>query len=914
MRYIIILFVSSLLCHSLFAAKQKVLPYAPAEAIVLLKPSQNTLAAARSVKRFKPLSSLSRAGKGTFALVRGSLPTEALIEKLKNDPNVAAVFPNYRRKLFLKPNDAAFGRLWGLDNTGQSVNGSAGTPDADIDAPEAWEKTTGSRDYVVAVLDTGVDYTHEDLAANMWRNPGEIPDNGIDDDNNSYVDDYYGYDFAADTDGNNDGDPMDFLGHGSHVAGTIGGAGDNAKGVAGINWHVSIMALKVARPDGYLYDSDILEGIDYILQMKNSGVNIVAVNASYGGSGGSTGDPVNTAIDALGNAGIIFVAAAGNEDDDIDQNPAYPASYPSANIISVAATDQDDTLAGFSNTGSVSVDLAAPGTNIYSSLPGGDYLPKAGDIFFDDMESNDTLWVHGGTNDTWQITSEDAHGGSNAWSDSPGGDYVASSDSYLAVKDPIDLSGFDPATDHLYLGFWAKFQIEENLDNLWIELSKDGGTTWEKIDTKTDSFYSNTWSLYRYTIPPSYWSGSFMFRFHFTSDVSVEYNGVYLDDIGIGTANPSAYDYYNGTSMATPHVTGAVALIRSLYPNKTVAEIKSRILNNVDPLSSLLGKVVTGGRLNLNRAVTNHPPLTQDDTAATDINTSVTIDVLANDSDPDGDMLNIDALTTPPGHGNATIVGNEILYSPQSGYSGSDSFVYRVDDGSGGNSTAQVLVTIAAPTPNRPPIAADDTAKTQLNSAITIDVLANDSDPDGDTLTIVSLTQPAHGSASISGGTIVYTPQSGFSGTDTFSYTVGDGNGGSDTAQVTVRINQPPVAGDDTAKTQQDSSVTIDVLTNDSDPDGDTLTILSLTQPAYGSASISGGSIVYTPLSGFTGSDSFSYTVGDGNGGSDSAQVTITVEAKPSGGGGGFDLLSLLLGIAGLVLLSRLSLKKEGIE
>ncbi|WP_456402850.1 Ig-like domain-containing protein, partial [Hydrogenimonas sp.] len=232
-------------------------------------------------------------------------------------------------------------------------------------------------------------------------------------------------------------------------------------------------------------------------------------------------------------------------------------------------------------------------------------------------------------------------------------------------------------------------------------------------------------------------------------------------------------------------------------------------------------------------------------------------------------------------------------------------------DGSGGSSTAWVFVTIA---PNRAPVADDDSVRTRLDTTVTISILANDSDPDGDTLTILSVTQPAHGNATISGNTIVYTPQSGFTGYDTFSYTVGDGNGGSDSAEVTVLVNRPPVAVDDSATTWEQTAATIDVLANDSDPDGDVLAILSLTQPAHGSATISGNSIVYTPQPGFIGSDTFSYTVGEEYGGSDSAQVTVSVKAKPSGGGGGFNLLSLLLGIAGLLWLTRLSIGRRSAE
>ena len=273
------------------------------------------------------------------------------------------------------PNDPSFGQLWGMNNTGQN----GGTVDADIDAPEAWDITTGSSDIVVAVIDTGVDYTHPDLTANIWTNPGEIPGNGIDDDGNGFVDDVHGYDFV-----NNDGDPMDDYSHGTHVAGTIAAVGNNGIGVTGVSWSSEIMALKwIDAYGGGDLDNAIL-AINYATMMRNNyGVNIRVTNNSWGATQNwfSTEEFTNmhTVIAASGDAGILFVAAAGNDGSDNDgPNPAYPASYTLDNIISVAATDRNDDLAGFSNYGQVSVDLAAPGVDAYSTLPGASYGYSSG--------------------------------------------------------------------------------------------------------------------------------------------------------------------------------------------------------------------------------------------------------------------------------------------------------------------------------------------------------------------------------------------------------------------------------------------------------------------------------------------------------------------------------------------------------
>ena len=260
------------------------------------------------------------------------------------------------------PNDPSFTQLWGLNNTGQS----GGTPDADIDAPEAWDIQKGNPNLVIGVIDSGVDYNHPDLVGNIWTNPSEIAGDSIDNDGNGYVDDIRGWDFAY-----NDNNPMDVWSHGTHVSGTIAGKGNNGVGVTGVAWNAKIMPLKFLGDNGNGSTSNAILAIDYATA---KGVKLT--NNSWGGGGFS--QALYDSINAAGQLGALFVAAAGNESNNNDANLSYPASYNLANIISVASTIRTDSLSSFSNYGLTSVDLGAPGSDIYSTTPGNTYSTKNG--------------------------------------------------------------------------------------------------------------------------------------------------------------------------------------------------------------------------------------------------------------------------------------------------------------------------------------------------------------------------------------------------------------------------------------------------------------------------------------------------------------------------------------------------------
>jgi thermitase len=265
----------------------------------------------------------------------------------------------------IRPNDPEFENQWALFNLGRE----GAKERADIDAPGAWTKTKGSEDVVVAVLDTGVDYSHPDLRSNIWLRPDDVPE--YVDDELGVIDDSQGFDADA-----TEADPMDDNGHGTHCAGIIGAEGDNNEGIAGINWHVQIMPLKFLGRGGFGSTAKAIEAINYAIDRKKHGVNIRVINASWGSTQYSKA--LEDAIRAAGDAGILFVAAAGNNGTDNDKRAHYPSNYNLPNLISVAATDNTDNLTSFSNFGVKRVHIAAPGRDIESTWLNDDYREASG--------------------------------------------------------------------------------------------------------------------------------------------------------------------------------------------------------------------------------------------------------------------------------------------------------------------------------------------------------------------------------------------------------------------------------------------------------------------------------------------------------------------------------------------------------
>jgi subtilisin family serine protease len=570
--------------------------YVPGEVLVKYKAHVSPLRitarhAARGTKTIRQFHSVSA---HHLKLPTGITVQEAL-ELYQNDPDVEYAEPNYFRYARSIPNDPDWDKLWGLYNTS----------DSDIDAPEAWDLWTGDSSVVIAVIDTGVAYDHEDLSANMTN----------------------GWDFI---DGDND--PMDPNDHGTHVAGTIGAIGNNSNGITGVCWTASIMPLRMITSAGLGTVAAEIAAIDYA---RANGAKII--NASLGSD--TPSDAERDAIIAARNAGILFIAAAGNDGDNNDTGGDYPASYNLDNIIAVAATNQNDGLASFSNYGATTVDVAAPGEDIYSTQPARQI------IWSDDFEDDDISdWTTGGTNATWGTTDSESCEGDYSLAESPGSSYQNNTNSWSRIP-ALDLSGNHGVK--LDCNLWG---ISHDGDYLYVEGSTDGVnyTNLEIILDSDDYFQSGVFGDYSSAchtaiVDLGAYDGKnpVYIRFRFQTNSSTVADGWHIDDIVISAADPAYaaddYQYLDGTSMATPHVAGLAGLIWSRNPGLTYTEVKERILLTSDPLPSLIGKTFTGGRINAYKAL-NFNPLTAPSgvTAAASSNSAIGITWTDNSSNESG--------------------------------------------------------------------------------------------------------------------------------------------------------------------------------------------------------------------------------------------------------------------------------------
>ena len=355
------------------APAQTAAPFAAGELIVRTRPGFSLSGeegsvvgdyGAKVLDEFDTPGGLSKSAGGEFLHIKlpAGVSVEDAMAQMSKDSRIEFAVPNHTyglpdgEKGQGVTNDPDLGKLWGLNNEGQT----GGKVDADIDAPEAWQVHTGRTQaqggHITAVIDTGVDYNHPDLKANMWTNAGEIAGDGIDNDGNGVIDDVHGYNAFADS-----GDPLDGHGHGSHCAGTIAGVGNNEIGVVGVNHNANIMAVKIFSDEGSTSAAAIIRGIQYSTKM---GARITS--NSWGGGGANAGIE-----QAFKDSPALHIIAAGNSGYDNDKRPNYPSNYEGDHIIAVAATDHNDGIARFSQWGKKNVDLGAPGVDILSTVPGG---------------------------------------------------------------------------------------------------------------------------------------------------------------------------------------------------------------------------------------------------------------------------------------------------------------------------------------------------------------------------------------------------------------------------------------------------------------------------------------------------------------------------------------------------------------
>ena len=516
-------------------------------------------------------------GMGVLATPPGESPRR-VARRASRIPGVLYAEPDQYIDYRVIPNDPLFGQQWALQNTGQSLLATKGKLGADIAATPAWDLEVGSPSVIVADVDTGADLTHPDLAANIWVNPGEIPGNHIDDDGNGLTDDVNGWDWA-DSDSVPDDSRSFDQGHGTEVASIIGAVGNNGIGMTGVDWRVSLMPLRAAT---------LSDTISAFVYARDQGARVINFSAGFP----FYSQALKDTIDNIGTVLVVNAADNGGFDghgDNSDRAADFPCKFNSANLICVAASNQRDKLTTFSNFGPASVDLAAPGENVLGAYP-----PHA--ISYDLNEFFDEPLAHrfqsGGRPDQWGLTGK--LGGS--LTDSPKGDYRNNTNSFISTR-PIDLRQREACE----VDFFLLHRLEKGPDRLIVQATKGHGR-WRRLGGFTGVGKGD----FHFLRLPGGFDGAHHARIRFLlhTNATVRLDGVYIDDLQVTckTTAPT-YAFADGTSFASPQVAGAAGLIFARFPASSVAGVKARLLNSVDHLPSLAGKLVTGGRLDVNAAL-----------------------------------------------------------------------------------------------------------------------------------------------------------------------------------------------------------------------------------------------------------------------------------------------------------------------
>lgn len=571
---IVLMFLSVCLISSAHAAKYY-RNYVPGEMIVKYKNGLSSAAQNNSLERegLQRIKRLNNRGINQVRLPRGR-DLKAAIDEIKLDPNVEFAQPNFIYRISTTPNDTRYGQLWGLKNSAQTIispggpdspsgTNNPGTSGKDMDLENAWSKITDCSSVTVAILDTGVNYNHEDLAANMWDGGVAYPK--------------HGYDFVG-TDTN---DPLDQNGHGTHVAGTIGAVGNNNKGTTGVCWGVKLMAIRVLDATGSGTTSDIVQGIDFAVA---NGAKVI--NMSLGGS--SFDAAYSTSIDNARNNGVVVVAAAGNENTNNDGGThSYPCDFTQANVVCVAALSQNYSLASFSNYGVTSVDIGAPGVNIVSTWPG------------THTTTSDPLtagWTFSSTTASpWAYKSLNFGVATNTLANPANYNQVAK---YNHNTDDRAYKSFNLAGKNVaILNFYLMWDTEVGQDYVTVHANTAGGDPIPAGD-ELDYFDGNTGTTryaMSYDITP-YISATTGIGFNLTSNGTVNGFGSNVSLFSLETLayNNTTYNVISGTSMATPHVAGLAAMIFAYNPNYTYSDVVASLKNGGVTTASLSGKTTTG--------------------------------------------------------------------------------------------------------------------------------------------------------------------------------------------------------------------------------------------------------------------------------------------------------------------------------